>query len=58
LIISYELYHSNIDAIYDMEYEIGCMMRLIKECLHCGREFSDMSSDFCSLKCADEVSGK
>jgi len=31
------------------------MMRFIKECLHCGREFSDMSS---SLKCADEVSGE
>ncbi|MBS1269030.1 MAG: hypothetical protein MAG458_01766 [Nitrosopumilus sp.] len=31
-------------------------MRLIKECLHCGREFQDVSSDFCSSKCAAEVS--
>jgi hypothetical protein len=32
------------------------MMKLIKESLHCGKEFSEMSSDFCSSKCADEVS--
>jgi len=31
------------------------MMKLIKESLHCGKEFSDMSS---SSKCADEVSEK
>lgn len=31
-------------------------MRLIKECLHCGREFQDISSNFCSSKCVDEVS--
>jgi hypothetical protein len=32
-------------------------MRLIKECLHCGREFQDISSPFCSSKCAKEVTG-
>jgi len=34
------------------------MMRFIKECIHGNREFSDMSNDFCSSKCTDEVSGK
>jgi len=34
------------------------MMELIKEHFHGSREFLDMSSDFCSSKCVDEVSGK
>ena len=29
-----------------------------KERLYRSREFSDMSNDFCSSKCTDEVSGK
>ncbi len=32
-------------------------MKMIKECLHCGREYHNTNSgDFCSFKCASEVS--
>jgi len=34
------------------------MMRFIKECLHGSEKFLDMSSNFCSSKCADDISGK
>ena len=33
----------------------SCMMKLIKERLNFSIEFLDMSSDFDSSKCADEV---
>jgi len=33
------------------------MMELIKEHFHGSREFSDMSSDLCSSKCADKFLG-
>jgi len=36
----------------------SCMMGLTKERLNFSTEFSDMSSDFCSSKRVDEVSGE
>ena len=35
---------------------LGTGLRMIKECRHCGREFQDQMSDFCSFKCAEEAS--
>lgn len=31
-------------------------MRLLKECRHCGREFQDAASEFCSFRCEQETS--
>ncbi len=32
------------------------LMRSLRECIHCGREFENMRSDFCSDDCARESS--
>ena len=32
-------------------------MRSLRECMHCGKEFESMKSDFCSDECTKEVSG-
>ncbi len=34
----------------------GTGLRLIKECRHCGREYQDQMSSFCSVECAEEAS--
>ncbi len=31
-------------------------MRSLRECIHCGKEFENMRSDFCSNDCAIEAS--
>jgi len=31
-------------------------MRSLRECVHCGKEFESMRSDFCSDSCAHEAS--
>jgi len=31
-------------------------MRSLRECIHCGREFENMRSDFCSDACAHDAS--
>lgn len=43
--------------IYDLvTYEI-MIMRSLRECMHCGKEFENVRSDFCSDNCASEASG-
>ena len=32
------------------------IMRAIRECKHCGREFYSMKDEFCSFDCVTEVS--
>jgi len=32
------------------------IMRSLRECIHCGKEFENMRSDFCSNACAVEAS--
>ena len=32
------------------------IMRSLRECMHCGKEFENVRSDFCSDDCASEVS--
>ena len=48
----YFFYGSRLYRLDTYQYS----MRLVRECKHCGREFESMKSDFCSYKCADEVS--
>ncbi len=49
------VYHFSGSKLYDLDaYLYG--MRLARECRHCGREFEGNKSEFCSYKCAEEVS--
>ena len=32
------------------------IVRLVRECMHCGREFQSMKDDFCSFDCVKQSS--
>ena len=42
--------------IYDLTTYDIIIMRSLRECMHCGKEFENVRSDFCSDNCASEVS--
>ena len=49
-------YIKKIDQYYMSESPYYNIMRTIRECKHCGREFYSMKDEYCSFDCVTEVS--